>query len=280
MRLVEEQREANQSTLAWFGEYANHRERLTRLIVEGVPEASGLRLCVLGAGNCYDLDLGALVAHFSEIHLVDIDAEALEAARARQAPEITEKLVLHAPVDLSGMFAKLEAWGRMEVTEEEMLAHPLATAKALAARLGTFDLVVSACVITQMQLSALTALGDAHRLFDAVRHTLTLTHLHTLYELTSPGRRALLVTDVLSSRNYHYLNRLPVDANFMQILTDVISAERVIYVARPGLFHLLLRQDPVLGKQAKLSPPLAAWVWQNGPDQRFLVYAMELERKA
>ena len=280
MNLVEEQREANQSTLAWFAEYEGHRERQTRLVTEGVPQGSGGRLCVLGAGNAYDLDLATLAEHFSEIHLVDIDDQALEGARARQRPEVAQKLVLHAPVDLGGMFAKLEAWSRMEVTEEEMIAHPTRTAKAQAARLGTFDVVVSACVITQMQLSVLTALGDTHRLFDAVRHTLTLTHLHTLFELTAPGGRALLVTDVLASQNYRYLDRLGPDTNFLQILADVVAAERVIYIARPGLFHLLFREDHALARAATLSAPIAAWLWQNGPDARFLVYAMELRRNA
>ncbi len=279
MRLVEEQREANQSTLAWFAEYAAHREHQTRLVVEGVPLASGKRVCVLGAGNAYDLDLAKLAEHFSEIHLVDIDDQALESARARQAPEVAQKLVLHAPVDLGGLFAKLEDWSHMRVSEAEMIAHPSRVAKELAARLGTFDVVVSACIITQMQLSVLNALGEEHRLFDAVRHTLALTHLHTLFELTLPGGRALLVTDVLGNQNYHYLERVPPDANFLKLLTDVIAAERVIYMARPGVFHLLFRQDPTLSKGATLSPPLAAWLWQNGPDVRFLVYAMDLRRK-
>jgi hypothetical protein len=279
VRLIEEQREANQSTLGWFDEYFEHRERFTRLVVSGVPEGSEKRLCVLGAGNSFDLDLAVLARHFSEIHLVDVDAEAVMGARARQEPDVQKRIVLHAPVDLTGFLAKLAAWGRMEVTEQEVLAHPTTTAKNLAATLGTFDLVVSACVVTQMQLSVLHALGDAHRLFDAVRHTLALTHLHTLFELTAPGGRALLVTDVLSNKNYRYLERLGSDANFLQVLNDVVAAERVIYVARPGLFHLLARQDGVLARQATLSPPLEAWLWRNGPEARFLVYAMELRRK-
>jgi hypothetical protein len=280
VRLVEEQREANQSTLAWFAEYEGHRERQTRLVTEGAPVGSEKRLCVLGAGNAYDLDLAMLAEHFSEIHLVDIDDQALEGARARQRPDVAQKLVLHAPIDLGGMLGKLEAWSKMEVTEQEMLAHPARTAKDLAARLGTYDVVVSACVITQMQLSVLTALGDTHRIFDAVRHTLTLTHLYTLLELTAEGGRALLVTDVLASQSYRYLDRLSSDANFLQILTDVVAAERVIYIARPGLFHLLFREDPALARAATLSAPIAAWLWQNGPDARFLVYAMELRRNA
>jgi hypothetical protein len=278
-RLVDEQREVNQTTLTWFAEYQEHRAQTTRLVVDGVPAGSAQRVCVLGAGNANDLDLATLAAHFAEIHLVDIDREALEGAQARQPEAVAKKLVLHAPVDLTGFLAKLEAWGRMEVTEQEMLTHPQRAAKELALGLGTFDVVVSTCVITQMQLSVLTALGDTHRLFDAVRHTLALTHLHTLFELTVPGGRALLVTDVLSSQSYRYLDKVQAEANFMQILSDVIAAERVIYVARPGLFHLLARQDAVLGARATLSPPLAAWLWKNGPDSRFLVYAMALQHK-
>jgi len=278
MRLVEEQLEANKSTLAWFDEYQEHRERLTRLVVEGVPAGSALRLCVLGAGNCYDLDLVTVAEHFSEIHLVDIDAEALEGARARQNSEVEKRLVLHAPVDLTGFLDRLEAWSRMEVTEEELLAHPAATGKRLAALLGTFDVVVSTCLVTQMQLSVLHALGDDHRLFDAVRHTLAFTHLYTLFELTAPGGRGLLVTDVLSNKNYHYLDRLPAGTDAMQLLSDVMAAERMIYAARPGIFHLFAR-DASLKDQLTLTPPIAAWLWRNGPETRFLVYAMELRRK-
>ena len=279
MRLIDEQRDANRSTLAWFDEYQEHRERLTRLVVDGVPAGSPLRLCVLGAGNCYDLDLATVAEHFAEIHLVDIDAEALEGARARQNPEVAKRLVLHAPVDLTGFLDKLDAWSRMEVTEQELSTHPADTAKELAARLGTFDLVVSACLVTQMQLSVLNALGDAHRLFDAVRHTLAFTHLYTLFELTAPSGRALLVTDVLSNKNYHYLDRLPAGADMMKLLTDVMAAERMIYAARPGIFHLFAR-DESLKDEVTLSAPIAAWLWRNGPDTRFLVYAMELRRNA
>jgi hypothetical protein len=279
MQLADEQRDANRSTLDCFEEYAWHRRRTTELVVAEVPANSGQSLCALGAGNCYDIDLAKLAEHFSEIHLVDVDAEALEGARARQTPEIASRLTLHAPVDLTGFLDKLEAWARMEVTEQEMLAHPSVAAKAVAARVGAFDVVVSTCAITQMQLSVLRALGDEHRLFDAVRHTLALTHLHTLFELTKPGGRALLVTDVLSNQNYRYLDRLPVDTDGLRTLTDVIAADRVIYTARPGLFHMLARQDAVL-REAEFTPPLAAWIWRNGPESRFLVYAMELRRKA
>jgi hypothetical protein len=54
----------------------------------------------------------------------------------------------------------------------------------------------------------------------------------------------------------------------------------MIYIARPGLFHLLAHQDPLLRRDATLNAPVAAWLWQNGPATRFLVYAMALDRRA
>lgn len=278
MWLIDEQRKANESTRSLFDSYLEHRAQTTRLALESAKAGVPATLCVLGAGNCLDLDLPRLAERFSEVHLVDIDRNALDSAFAGQAPDVQARLVLHAPVELSGLFDKLERWKRLETTEAELLAHHGQTAQALAGQLGVHDVVVSASCITQMQLSVLQALGDQHQLFDAVRHVLAATHLHTLHALTKPGGRALLVTDVLSSTRYAPLAALPPATNLLQLLSQLMTAEQMIYIARPGLFHLLQRQDPQLRQTSTLSPPLAAWLWQNGPHERFLVYAMSLDR--
>lgn len=279
MWLIDEQRQANESTRSLFDSYLEHRLQTTRLALESARPGVSATLCVLGAGNCLDLDLAQLAERFTAVHLVDIDRAALEGAHARQAPAVQARLVLHAPVDLSGLLDKLERWGRMEVTEAELLAHHEGTARALAAQIGLHDVVLSASCITQMQLSVLQALGDAHQLFDAVRHVLAATHLHTLHALTKPGGRALLVTDVLSSSRYAALATLPPETNLLKLLSQLMTAEQMIYIARPGLFHLLQREDPRLRQDSTLSAPFAAWLWQNGPLERFLVYAMALDRK-
>lgn len=278
MWLIDEQRKANDSTRALFDSYSEHRAQTSQLALDSVKAGASATLCVLGAGNCLDLDLPRLAERFAEVHLVDIDRGALEAAVARQAPEVQARLVLHAPVDLSGLFDRLERWARLETTETELLAHHGRTAAALAAQLGSHDVVVSASCITQMQLSVLQALGDQHQLFDAVRHVLAATHLHTLHALTKPGGRALLVTDVVSSSRYPALAALPPETNLLKLLVQLMSAEQMIYIARPGLFHMLQREDPKLRDSSTLSPPLKAWLWQNGPHERFLVYAMALDR--
>jgi hypothetical protein len=286
MWLIDEQQRANESTRALFASYREHREQTTRLALEAAelvaPRPPGLEasgsLCVLGAGNCLDVDLARLSERFAAVHLVDIDRAAVEGAVARQTTETRARLVVHAPLDISGLLDKLERWGRLQTTEAELLGHHRRTAEALAARVGTHDVVVSACCITQMQLSVLRALGQGHQLFDAARHVLAVTHLHTLFELTKRGGRALLVTDVLSSERYAPLAELPSDSSGLGVLTDVMAAEQMIYIARPGLFHLLQREDPLLRAESALSAPLAAWPWQNGPE-RFLVYGMALDRR-
>jgi hypothetical protein len=280
MWLIDEQRAANESTRALFDSYLEHRRHTTGLALESAKSDGSATLCVLGAGNCLDLDLPQLTERFAAVHLVDVDRSALEGALAQQAPEVQARLVLHAPIDLSGLFDKLERWGRLETTEAELLAHHRQTAESLAAQLGRHDVVVSASCITQMQLSVLQALGDKHQLFDAVRHLLAATHLHTLHALTKPGGRALLVTDVLSSTRSARLATLPAETNLLKLLTELMTTEQMIYIARPGLFHLLQREDPLLRRDSTLSAPLAAWLWQNGPSERFLVYAMALDRKA
>src|SRR5688500_14417857 len=93
--------------------YRQHRERLTTTIDQVAAEldvGAGSRLCLLGAGNCNDVDLVTLAARFQSIHLVDIDGAALDRARARQPAEVRGRLVLHPGVDLTGLLGALDRW--------------------------------------------------------------------------------------------------------------------------------------------------------------------------
>jgi hypothetical protein len=235
---------------------------------------------VLGAGNAYDLDLDQLVARFDEVHLVDIDAQAVGRARARVSAEARARLFLHAPVDLSGMFHELERWARLQVTPQELMAAPARGAQRIASALpGPFEVVVSSCLLTQLQLTLLRLLGDQHRLFFALRELLTLTHLRTLSALSRPSGCALLVTDLCDDSAFP-AGRPSNAADLAPLMKELVEAGRVIYSAHPGLFQVTLQDDPVLQRTfapAQLSQP---WLWQNGPGLRFLVYALTLPRKA
>jgi hypothetical protein len=237
------------------------------------------RLCLLGTGNGNDVDLDVLLERYAEVHLVDLDAGALARAAARVTGPNASKLVLHAPVDVSGVLDKLERWSAMQLTPEELMGHPQATSRAiLQATGGPFDVVASTCLLTQIQRAPVAVLGDGHRLFEAVRHTLTVTHLRVLHALTRPGGTALLVTDVSADR----ITSLPDDdptTDFAPLVSALVLERNVFQVANPDLMRSIAKDDPVLARDVAVSPLLGAWFWQNGESNRFLVYALELTRK-
>jgi hypothetical protein len=273
--LIREQVVANESGTDHHAAFETHRTHVTRLLSERAGDGGG-RLCLLGAGNANDVDLEVLLERYREVHLVDIDPAALDRAESR-APEGRAKgLTLHAPVDVSGVLDRLERWGRLELTPEELIAHPETTSRALAARLGApFDVVASLCLLTQIQRAPVALLGDSHPLFQAVRHTLTVTHLRTLHGLLTPNGRGLLVTDV-SADSIHELPDGMENDEWVPLVDELVAEGKVFQVAQPELLRAITRDDPVLVSRRVLSPPVDAWIWQNGPSQRFLVYAAEL----
>lgn len=277
---IDEQRLANQSSLPHAPLYANHRQHMTRQLVRGAstqpPTGS---ICILGAGNCNDVELETLLQYYRQVHLVDLDAVALDQARARVAAADRDRLTCHATVDLSGMLPSLERWQRFQLTPEELIRHPDSTAEALAARLGTdFDVVASACLLTQMQLAVLQALGESHRFFQAIRHTLSVTHLRTLASLTRPGGRAVLASDLVAS-DHLPLTEETTDADLQRTFEDAVRHGNAMYVAHPGVLGAILRDDPVLKRELHAEPIRDIWLWQQGPARRFLVYAQHLARR-
>lgn len=277
---IEAQRAANRSTATFAALFAEHRRRLTERIASRTPEGSEQRLCLLGAGNCHDVDLERLTRHFARIHLVDLDAAALKLAVVRQPAHVQERLVRHAPLDVGGTLDKLDRWKRLEVTPEELLRHPSATADGVARRVGgPFDVVASTCMLTQLQLAVLTALGDAHPLFRAVTQTLTLTHLKTLGRLTTPGGRALLATELVSSETSS-LDASASPAQLAERFDQCLAEHDVIAVSHPALLTGTLRDDPELSRDLVVSDERGIWLWQQGPERLFLVYTLELDAKS
>jgi hypothetical protein len=159
------------------------------------PGACGL----LGAGNANDVDLGALAARFAEIHLCDIDTDAVARAIARVPAPLRDKLVAHGPVDVSGMFDLLEPWSRVP-PDLRALDGIVAAAVARVARAlpGPFDVVVSCSLLDAA--AAGVAAGPRRRppRFTELRTTLNRAHMRTLGALLAPGGVALLVTDLTS----------------------------------------------------------------------------------
>jgi hypothetical protein len=277
---VAEQIESNASALGHEASFATHRARLTREILDRTPPGGRARLCLLGVGNANDVDLEALAARFAEIHLVDLDPDAVGRAIARVPPPLRAPLHAHAPFDASGLFDRLEGWVAAPPAPTALEAVVAdAVARVTGALPGPFDVVVSSSLLTQLQLVMLQVLGDTHPTFDDLRTALNRAHMRALGALLAPGGVALMVTDLTSSMIYPPLVLVDEGADLGKLMSDLIAAGHIIYAAQPGLLSSEMRRDPALKQAFEIRSPIGPWIWRNGPAQSLLVYAIEIRRR-
>ena len=277
---VAHQVESNRSGAGHEGHFASHRARQTHEILARAPAGGAGRLCLLGAGNAFDVDLEAITGAFREIHVVDIDAEAVSGVVARASAERRARVIAHAPVDVSGIFDQFEGWSRVPPTPGALADRIRTAVESTAAALpGPFDVVVSCCLLTQLQLVLLEVVGDRNPRFEDIRAATNRIHVRLLCSLLAPGGAALLVTDLTDNRMYP-LDDLAPDADLGALMRDLLHAGNIIHVAHPGLLSAEIRRDPDLRARYRVRTPIGPWLWHNGPATTFLVYAMEITSPA
>jgi len=281
---VSEQIAANASGIGHEASFAVHRARLTREILDRAPASGEGRLCLLGTGNANDVDLDALAPRFAEIHLCDIDPDAVSRAIARVAPAQRAKLTAHAPLDVSGLFYQFDDWAaRPPQPQAPQVINGIvdaAVGRVTGALPGPFDVVVSCSLLTQLQLVLVQVVGDRHPSFVELRDALNRAHVRTLGALLAPGGVALLVTDLTSTEIYPPLAHLDAGADLGTLMGDLIAAGHIIYIAHPGLLSSEMRRDPRLRQDFEVRFPIGPWIWRNGPSQSLLVYALEIRRRS
>jgi hypothetical protein len=269
-------RALNQETAGNWRHFAGHRDRVTGLAV-----APGGQTCaVLGAGNCNDLDLEALAGRYQEVHLIDLDAEAVGRARARQSAQVASRLVLHAPIDLSGVLHRLAGFRRRTLTPAELGALPQAGPTAVLGALpGRFDTVVSACVLSQIVHSCHEALGPEAPQLEIIACALVVSHLRTLTQLLAPGGTAVLVTDTVSSDSYA-LEELWGEREPLALLDHLEQTENFLSGTSPSFLRRILRTDEVIGKGVSPARLVEPWLWKVTDQLTMLVYALVFARPA
>jgi hypothetical protein len=259
--------------------YAAHRARFSAALLSCAPATSG-RLCILGAGKCNDVDLEQLVETFSEIHLVDIDPSAVAAATARQTASVRARLRPHAPVDLAGLSHKrLAKWQRKSPTRSELAAYEAAALASITSRLpGPFDVVASACILTQMSFSLREALGERHAMLVPIRGSVMATHLNSLVALTAVGGKCLFSCDLVSSSAYPPLKDVMPDTDLSAVMRDIVAQGASYFAANPKLIKDILQHDPRLAESAGEAEQLEPWLWTGPFERTYLVYALRFER--
>ncbi|WP_212839246.1 class I SAM-dependent methyltransferase [Catellatospora sp. IY07-71] len=238
------QRELNEASAGLWEGYAAHRRRVTGLVLRQAAGDRG-RLVVLGAGNCNDLELNELATRFAEIHLVDLDGDALRAAVARQRAD-PAVVRLHPDTDVVDL------------------------PDAVSSALGAADVVVSATLLTQLLDTAVASGVPPDGLLRLRDH-----HLRTIAGLLRPGGAGLLITDVVSSDTCLDLPQVSPD-RLGHLLERSIAAGDFFTGTNPFAIVRQLQADSRYGLRPVGVP--SPWRWDVGR-RSYLVCCVVTERR-
>jgi hypothetical protein len=278
--IFDHHRNNNRASAGGWDAFHEHRERLTGLLdAEGGADQ---RLALIGAGNCNDVDLDRLAPRWQTIHLIDLDSEAVTRGVSRQSAAVQAKLVVHAPIDVSGVYDDLPRMRARTLPAAELAALPdRAVTRALAALpddAGRFDTVVSACCLSQIMHSCFLGLGQ-HAQLDVVAAALARAHLRTLLSFVRPGGRVVLVSDMVSSETYP-VEELWGTRSGDELIAEVERAGNFLSGTARTFIRRLCVTDAAVAALAA-GPPTAPppWLWRLGGDLAFIVYALVLTRR-
>src|SRR6266542_2885262 len=246
----------NRSNENNWRDFESHRLRLSRLLAELGGEGG---ICVLGAGNCDDLDVDLLANAFGEVHLVDFDGAALRRGLARAGASAGATIVLHEGIDLTGLLDTIASWGDDENAQKIAMS---AAARAIAEKIGrTFRVVLSSGIINQLCVPFYRVLARRPPEWAEFMRGLGEVYLCTIALLTRAGGSGVLVGDAL------YCTRDAHDAASPAPHWDSLPPEfeeRIRggpMLLRNPQFLLTLLHDPALASLVERPEISQPWLW-------------------
>jgi hypothetical protein len=281
-RLTAEQCRRNRNRDDQWKVSAHHRRNVTERIVS---LAHGGRLCVLGAGNSNDLDLPRLATVFDQIHLYDIDGEALSRGLARQfetggntrrAAEQRATIHLHPGVDLTGIWDDLDTLSIHPPTGaalDELIGRAANPPLPLD---GRFDVAVSLGLVSQLIDGVVRCAPESCPKFMELLLSVRSGHLRLLARLTAPGGHGLLITDFVSSATAAELATAR-DAELGALVDQLAAQGNFFHGLNPLFLPALFQQDPVLHNLIAGVTHRGFWIW-NQRARQYAVLAIEFER--
>ena len=271
--LVARQLRLNRETLDNWRLYRSHREAVADLICRP-PQPASARLCILGAGNCNDLDLARFTGRFSRVHLVDLDRQAMAKGVQRQSPPAPGSISLHGGIDLTGILKNLDTWERLRPGRES-IAHCIREARAFAGLpfLGRFDVAASICLWSQLIDTVVSVTGPKAVPLQLVE-TLQQRHLRLLAELLLPGGVGHLVTDFALERG----GARPARETSPEPESAAGAPGNAFLGVNPRELRESVSRDAVLRNQVRQVRVSPSWLWRQNPHRTLRVCAIQFQR--
>ncbi len=261
-RIFAEQVRRNEAARYGWDLYQRHRERVTQLLVGSATSASAT-LCILGAGNCNDLDLQCLRKRFAAIYLVDLDPEALAAGCEIQGVAADPAIHCVGGIDVTGVAARLQSWSPQQPVDPqdlETVLHEARTHQIPGLPPEPFDVVASVGLLSQLIEMVLSSRDVQQPEFLAVMTAIRLRHLRMLLELTRPGGKAWLFFEVVASTTLPELLQTP-EAMLLPLLQRAVAQQNFFTGLHPGIINRLFQEDPELSASISSLDTQAPWLW-------------------
>lgn len=239
--------------------YAEHRERLTGLVDSAAPACPG-RLLVLGAGSCTDLNLAELVGRFAEVHLVDIDADAMERGVTDQlSPGQRDGVILHC-LDLTGIAMELDELRGNTRQEAQRLINQ-AESRLLPIPVGHFSVVVSAGVLSQLNMHLVSCIDASSSNFIPFLQAIRRAHVNQMLTALQKGGQGIIVVDVVSSVTLPALLEDQLVGGMLgSELATAIQSSNFFHGMNPLAIRVAVEQDDRCDHTVLLDP----WRWTIG----------------
>jgi hypothetical protein len=277
--IIDEHRRRNATTRQATEQFADHRVEVTQRIVQ-LSRNPADRLCLLGAGNCNDVDLAALLKHFHEITLVDLDTDAVWAGVERQlhSSDLRSRIRVAESMDISGMLEEFDSIsGDPRQPIAVRLQYTLQNRSRLSLSGSPFDCVVSCCLLSQLIDSLVFGLGESHPDFTATALLLRKQHVLLVADSLAPGGRGLLVFDFVSSQTLPQLMNVQ-STLLTELLFAAVQSRNFFTGLNPFAVQSELKTSPVFVGMLKEVMLWRPWRWSFG-SKSFGVAAISFERR-
>ena len=273
-RIAEEHRHRNEVTRAQRHAMTTHRSRVMNLI-DSARAGEDSSICIIGAGNGNDIDLSQLASEFRSVTLVDLDHAALDRATRHLNSSAIRVL---GGIDVTGVLDQISQWDQSAIDEPLLAAAIELATSTPAPNIGTFDVVCSTCVLSQLVDSVCMAMPADHPRFVELVLAVRNRHLNMIAELLSVGGTGILITDFVSSHTVPELQNMPED-QIANAAMKWVKSRNFFTGVNPFMLRAHYQQDEFATSIAQFKQLTRPWKWDLGVKQ-FAVCALTIERIA
>lgn len=274
-RILREHQRRNEATRDRWETMTAHRDRVMRLLCDDGERRTSI--CVLGAGNGNDIDVARLAREYERTVLIDLDGEALGRAKNRLPRNEKGTVEFLGGVDVCGMLATFESWCTDAAHSDGDITEAVKQAQtAPRPAVGSFDVVCSTCILSQLIDSVSLALPPNHARIPELALAVRNRHIELILQLLNPGGTGVLVTDFVSSVTAPEMPQVA-ETNFPQAARRWIEQGNFFTGANPFAIREYFKTDVSTAPLVEEAQVTLPWRWDIGGRQ-FAVCAVTVRR--